>query len=76
MVWHLFPPRRIPRAERMIDEHARWLSQVLRYRLRVPRIPTRRVSDGGYSRLSRSAAGRARAARWWARVLEETSLDA
>lgn len=63
---------------RMIREHSFWLSRMLRGggsggRSRTkqpPRIPVRRVSEGGFSQLTSTPAGRFRAERWWERALE------
>ena len=54
----------------MIATHARWLSRVLRRGDPVPRIPARRVSDGGFARMMSSPAGREYAAQWWDDALE------
>jgi hypothetical protein len=60
---------------RMIREHSAWLTRMLRDgSARVgripPRIPVRRVSEGGFSRLTSTPTGRSRAERWWERTLE------
>lgn len=58
--------------ERMVMEHARWLSWALRHRRRLPRIPVRKVSEGGFARLMATRRGRAFAADWWEDALERT----
>ncbi len=60
---------------RMIREHSAWLTRMLRGGSgspgsKLPRIPTRRVSEGGFTRLTSTPAGRFRAERWWERTLE------
>lgn len=46
--------------------HGRWLTRALRKPAAcVPRIPLRRVSEGGFSALMRTAEGRAWAELWW-----------
>jgi len=47
--------------------HSLWLTQAFqsgRDRL-YPRIPTRRVEDGGFDRMMSTERGRARAEKWW-----------
>jgi hypothetical protein len=56
--------------ERMIREHSRWLSCAIRRGAAVPRIPVRRVAEGGFARLMSTPGGRQRAQRWWASALE------
>jgi len=56
--------------ERMIREHARWLTQAVRRPGRYPRIPVRKVADGGFARLMASREGRAVADSWWFEALE------
>ena len=62
---------RLNAGRRMIREHSAWLTRMLsRPRTRsVPRIPVRRVSEGGFGSLMSSPAGRHRAERWWERTL-------
>ena len=36
----------------------------------LPRIPVRKVSEGGFARLMSTPAGRYRAERWWERTLD------
>lgn len=62
--------QRLPPGLRMIREHAAWLSRVLSSRRPQPRIPVRRVADGGFARLTSTPAGRYRAERWWDALLE------
>lgn len=57
--------------DRMIRQHSRWLSRMLRRRQAPVRIPLRRVSDGGYSRLMASEDGRQIAAQWWEAALQK-----
>jgi hypothetical protein len=60
----------LPPGERMILEHSIWLSAALATARPVPRIPTLRVSDGGFARLMTLPAGRYRAERWWEGTLQ------
>jgi hypothetical protein len=60
----------------MVREHSQWLSRMLRLgkgraARQPPRIPVRRVSEGGYSKLMSTPSGRHRAERWWLRTLEQ-----
>lgn len=46
--------------------HGSWLSQAMSGHLAgIPRIPVKRVSEGGFSGLMRTIEGRAWAERWW-----------
>jgi hypothetical protein len=45
--------------------HERWLTSALRSRAPIPRIPIRRVDDGGFDDLLSRPRGRDVAARWW-----------
>lgn len=56
---------RLTLAERVRREHVRWLREAWRHPERVPRIPTRRVDEGGFSALMRLPQGRAWARAWW-----------
>ena len=66
----------IPAGLRMVREHSAWLTRMLggkggrKAPRKAPRIPTRRVSEGGYSKLMSTSSGRYRAERWWERTLE------
>jgi len=54
----------------MIAETSAFLSEALRSRSGTPRIPTRRVSEGGFAEiLRRSPAARAAVRHWWTRAL-------
>jgi hypothetical protein len=55
--------------------HERWLSQAMRRPESVPRIPVRRVADGGFARMMARPAGRRAIERWWRRVLSSPALD-
>lgn len=57
---------------------ARFLTWALRREAEgamLPRIPTRRVSEGGFTALLETEAGKAEAARWWASALAATPTD-
>ena len=51
-------------------QHSRWLTRAIRAGAKVPRIPIRRVDEGGFDPLMASAEGRE-----WARVWWEEALD-
>ena len=63
---------RLDAGRRMIREHSAWLTRMLgRRRTRgIPRIPVRKVSEGGFSKLMSTPNGRFRAERWWERTLQ------
>lgn len=51
--------------------HSAWLTRALSGEMaELPRIPARRVEQGGFNALLFTAAGRRWAAEWWRRVLE------
>jgi len=56
---------------RMILEHSLWLTDMERSGREVPRIPTRRVTDGGFATLMATEEGRLYASSWWSRALHE-----
>lgn len=58
---------------RMIRQHARWLSAALQGRKVAPRIPTRRVDEGGFARLMSTERGRRAASEWWYDAIDRTS---
>lgn len=58
-------------AQRLIAQHARWLSRALRGKRRYPQIPCRKVSEGGFARLMATREGRKIAEGWWYHALDE-----
>lgn len=74
MIFRGFGPfrRRAPLTvgQRMILEHARWLTKALKRKNQLPRIPVRKVSEGGFVRLMATPSGRYRAERWWEKTLQ------
>lgn len=50
--------------------HSEWLTRAMAQRKAYPRIPTRRVEDGGFDALRARANGMARAEQWWMVALE------
>lgn len=66
----LFRSSTLSPRERMIREHAVWLTQAVRRPGRYPRIPVRKVSEGGFARLMARREGRAVADAWWLEALE------
>jgi len=57
------------RRQQMIDETGAWLTWALDNDLDVPRIPRRRVSDGGFKQMLEHPAARAAVRHWWMRTL-------
>ena len=71
MGWSLFRRKRMLDAGRLARLlHSRWLTEAIARPMDVPRIPTRRVSDGGFGPMLARPGGRARADRWWDLALE------
>ncbi len=50
----------------MIDQTSAWLTWALDTNMPAPRIPTRRVDEGGFAVLQRLPGARVVFARWWA----------
>jgi len=53
----------------MIEETSAFLSWALRERRDLPRIPRRRVDEGGFTAMLRNPGARAAVRHWWRRVL-------
>jgi hypothetical protein len=49
--------------------HSRWLTDAMRSGRPMPRIPLRRVEEGGWEELLARPKGRDVAERWWRRAL-------
>lgn len=64
-------PVRLPeqRRQQMIDETSAFLTWALRSGIDMPRIPRRRVDDGGFDRALRLPGARRFVQRWWSRTL-------
>ena len=76
MVWRVL--RRVDMlwlGERARRVHEAWLNEALKNPDRWPRIPTRRVSDGGFGPMMSKPEGRAWARQWWGDVLVESDDD-
>jgi hypothetical protein len=81
MIFHGSNPfRHLPAGQRMILEHAAWLTNALRLNGRarpgfllpdVPRIPVRKVNEGGFAAMMSTGSGRYRAERWWESTLDQ-----
>lgn len=50
--------------------HSRWLTAAIERPMDVPRIPTRRVADGGFDTVLGRPTGRARCDKWWDLALD------
>jgi hypothetical protein len=55
----------------MIAQHSAFLSWALRHEDELPRIPRRRVKDGGFRLMLRRPEARAAVRHWWGRVLRQ-----
>lgn len=51
--------------------HSSWLTRAMRRGSRVPRIPTRRVSEGGFDAVLSTPEGREWAEEFWSAALGE-----
>jgi hypothetical protein len=75
MFWKRLRERHIGSLAKLYCQtHERWLNRALSAGASVPRIPLRRVADGGYAELSSTPTGRAHAALWWDRALSRVEL--
>jgi hypothetical protein len=54
--------------------HERWLTRALSSGRAYPRLPIRRVDQGGFDAVRREPAARARADRWWELALDRVDL--
>ncbi len=54
--------------------HSRWLTQAIRAGSKVPRIPVRRVDEGGFDREMATPEGREWASAWWDEALSRPDL--
>ncbi|MEM1208667.1 MAG: hypothetical protein AAF586_04035 [Planctomycetota bacterium] len=62
--------RRLETPEQMVRETSAFLTWALPRAGRLPRVPTRRVSEGGFSSMASIPGARQRLARWWTVSLE------
>ncbi len=60
---------------RVRRETETWLDRALAGEVHLPRIPVRRVSEGGFGHMSRSPEGRREMEAWWDRTLGDDELD-
>ena len=59
--------------ERARRVHGQWLTQaIMSGGVHAPRIPTRKVSEGGFEDVRTSADGRAWADSWWSGAFRKT----
>ena len=65
--WWMSRRGRAERAEKFRQEHELWLTAALTGsgRVRTRRIPIRRVSEGGFSRMTGTPEGRYWIEQWW-----------
>lgn len=64
------PSRRPETREQMIATHNAFLDWALAEERGLPRIPTRRVDRGGFSKLMQLPAARLMATHWWQTAIE------
>ena len=76
MIWNPFRHADVPdKAAAFRRVHELFLSRALSSRKPYPRIPTKKVSLGGFDRMMGTAAGRDRAKAWWAIVFAGMDAD-
>lgn len=72
MLWDFFKKHdALSRAEAIRRTHERWLTRALGTRRELPRIPVRRVDEGGFEAMMADPAGRLMARAWWDAALEK-----
>lgn len=54
-------------------EHSAWLTKALRNGARWPRIPTRKVSQGGFAAMMARQGGPERAEQWWSAAIDRAA---
>ncbi|MDX1564692.1 MAG: hypothetical protein R3236_04755 [Phycisphaeraceae bacterium] len=57
------------RRKRMIAETSAWLTWAMRNQKAMPRIPTRPVSRGGFSKMLKNSGARAAVDHWWSKTI-------
>lgn len=60
----------LAKAEAMRRAHSSWLSRAVKHGSRPPRIPVRKVSEGGWDELMSTPEGRAWADEFWQGAFE------
>lgn len=60
----------VARAERMRRAHSEWLTGAFKRGASPPRIPLRKVSDGGWGSIMSTPEGQAWAREFWEQALE------
>lgn len=71
MLWSNFDDDKNRRAKLARRVHEYWLNRAVTSGHAYPHIPTRAVSEGGFTALARTPNGRAWADAWWADALEQ-----
>ena len=61
-------------ATKLVRYHQRWLSRMLKSRRQPPRIPVRRVTEGGFAFLAARPEGRLLAETWWEQALDRVEV--
>ncbi|MBX3363736.1 MAG: hypothetical protein KF866_03125 [Phycisphaeraceae bacterium] len=75
MRWNPFRLRRSVEAGRAARAaHSVWLTRAFGERREYPRIPARRVDDGGFSELLATAEGRRVVEWWWEHALAQVDV--
>lgn len=73
MFWRASPDDN-PRGSIFRRIHERWLTRALQSAKVYPRIPVRRVDEGGFDEVRSRPEARAHADQWWERALERVDL--
>ncbi len=71
MSWRFNRSEVLDKGEEFRRLHGEWLTRALRSRRDYPRIPVRRVDEGGFDALRARTNGPSRARRWWDIVLDK-----
>lgn len=71
MLWRFFGRNDLPdKAVEFRRVHEEWLTRAMRSKREYPRIPLRRVDEGGFGPMMARPEGQARAQQWWSIALD------
>ncbi len=76
MIWDFGRKKRLEEAGELARrQHSQWLTRVLASAQPVPRIPVRRVDEGGFTPQMQRKHGPGHAETWWALALERVPTE-
>lgn len=76
MIWDFRRKKTLEEAGELARrQHSQWLTHILASGLNLPRIPVRRVDDGGFAHQMQRKLGPQHAEKWWSLALERVPAD-